>query len=336
MKKHIQSFFDQSTLTIVGSGLSVAEGISGMGKLAEKLIKDMPNRLDTNKQDKWTPIAEDLKNNIDLETALQRNEVCEELEKHIIEITYELISQEDYELFENLVVNKQELRFSKYLSQFNLNLYNLVVITTNYDLLIEYACEQAGQSYIDSFYGKIISDYSPSESLDEMVSSVENVRLPRNIYRKHIKLYKPHGSINWKLINSNIYRIQNVNFGTPCIITPGINKFERGYEVPFDYHIGKMGKEIDRSERIIFIGYGFNDNHLETHLENANNMNKPKLILTRSLTENAKNNINKNVMAIEYYKEENNEGSKVHWKDKTSKFEGINLWDIESLIGEVF
>ena len=47
LKKKIQSFFDQGTVTIVGSGLSCAEGISGMKALSEKLIKDVPNKLST-------------------------------------------------------------------------------------------------------------------------------------------------------------------------------------------------------------------------------------------------------------------------------------------------
>lgn len=45
LKKNIQSFFDQGTVTIVGSGLSCAEGISGMKALSEKLMEDVPSKL---------------------------------------------------------------------------------------------------------------------------------------------------------------------------------------------------------------------------------------------------------------------------------------------------
>ena len=44
IKKNIQRFFDQGTVTIVGSGLSCAEGISGMKALSKKLIEDVPNK----------------------------------------------------------------------------------------------------------------------------------------------------------------------------------------------------------------------------------------------------------------------------------------------------
>ena len=45
LKKEIQSFFDEGTVTIVGSGLSCSEGISGMGSLAKKLIKEVPSKI---------------------------------------------------------------------------------------------------------------------------------------------------------------------------------------------------------------------------------------------------------------------------------------------------
>ena len=255
LKKKIQSFFDQGTVTIVGSGLSCAEGISGMRGLSQKLIEDVPNKLSPQSVCHWRKIEEALNNGTDLESALQENKVTNDVEKAIMESTYELISGEDMHIFKEIVEKGRKLRFSEYISCFNVNLYNLVVITTNYDLLIEYACETKGFDYSDSYYGKIISKYSPENAEQEMITGIKGGKRPLNRYKPHIKIYKPHGSINWKLVNGNLNRINHVNCGIPCIITPGSNKYEKGYEVPFDYHIGKMGREIDNAKRIIFIGY---------------------------------------------------------------------------------
>ena len=60
LKKQIQSFFDQGTVTIVGSGLSCAEGISGMKALSKKLIEDVPNKLSTADMECWRNIEETL------------------------------------------------------------------------------------------------------------------------------------------------------------------------------------------------------------------------------------------------------------------------------------
>lgn len=337
LKKEIQSFFDEGTVTIVGSGLSCSEGISGMGSLAKKLIKEVPSKIKEHNIKCWEVVEKSLKNGIDLETALQENNINKEIERTIINITYDLISAEDEKIFREILEQGRELKFSKFLSYFNTNLYNLVIITTNYDLLIEYAFEINELPYFDSYTGNIISrnlgkDYS-SRYLKQ------KIQMKKINSSRIIKLFKPHGSINWKLINGKYFKINNIDCGEPCIITPGSNKYERGYNIPFDYHISKMSEEIDKSKRMIFIGYGFNDNHLETHLKKSENINKPKLIITRSLSDNAKKLIedSPDIIAIEKDKDfSENKGTRVYFNNENYLIEDKNLWDIEELVKEVF
>lgn len=339
LKKNIQSFFDQGTVTIVGSGLSCAEGISGMKALSEKLMEDVPNKLSNEDMECWRNIEETLNNGTDLESTLQQNKATNNIERAIIESAYELISSEDISIFKEIIEKSRKLRFSEYLSCFNVDLYNLVVITTNYDLLIEYACEIKGLVYSDSYYGKIISKYSPENAEKEMLKGIKSGKKPMNHYKPHIKIYKPHGSINWKLINGKLNKINHVNCGIPCIITPGSNKYEKGYEEPFDYHIGKMGQEIDNAKRLIFIGYGFNDNHLETHLSKLENISKPKLIVTRTLYGNAKKIVDNspNTIAIEEMKiNDKSCGTRIYFEKQIYEIKDKKIWDIAELIKEVF
>lgn len=339
LKKNIQSFFDQGTVTIVGSGLSCAEGISGMKALSEKLMEDVPNKLSNEDMECWRNIEETLNNGTDLESTLQQNKATNNIERAILESAYELISSEDISIFKEIIEKSRKLRFSEYLSCFNVDLYNLVVITTNYDLLIEYACEIKGFVYSDSYYGKIISKYSPENAEKEMLKGIKSGKKPMNHYKPHIKIYKPHGSINWKLINGKLNKINHVNCGIPCIITPGSNKYEKGYEEPFDYHIGKMGQEIDNAKRLIFIGYGFNDNHLETHLSKPENISKPKLIVTRTLYGNAKKIVDNspNTIAIEEMKiNDKSCGTRIYFEKQIYEIKDKKIWDIAELIKEVF
>lgn len=339
LKKNIQSFFDQGTITIVGSGLSCAEGISGMKALSEKLMEDVPNKLSNEDIACWRNIEETLNNGTDLESTLQQNKATKNIERAIIESAYELISREDISIFKEIIEKSRKLRFSEYLSCFNVDLYNLVVITTNYDLLIEYACEIKGLVYSDSYYGKIISKYSPENAEKEMLKGIKRDKKPMNHYKPHIKIYKPHGSINWKLINGKLNKINHVNCGIPCIITPGSNKYEKGYEEPFDYHIGKMGQEIDNAKRLIFIGYGFNDNHLETHLNKPENISKPKLIVTRTLYGNAEKIVDNspNTIAIEEMKiNDKSCGTRIYFEKQIYEIKDKKIWDIAELIKEVF
>lgn len=339
LKKNIQNFFDQGTVTIVGSGLSCAEGISGMKALSEKLMEDVPNKLSNEDMECWRNIEENLNNGTDLESTLQQNKATNNIEKAIIESVYELISREDISIFKEIIEKSRTLRFSEYLSCFNVDLYNLVVITTNYDLLIEYACEIKGLVYSDSYYGKIISKYSPENAEKEMIKGIKRGKKPMNHYKPYIKIYKPHGSINWKLINGKLNKINHVNCGTPCIITPGSNKYEKGYEEPFDYHIRKMGQEIDNAKRLIFIGYGFNDKHLETHLNKSENISKPKLIVTRTLYGNVKKIVDNspNTIAIEEMKiNDKSCGTRIYFEKQIYEIKDKKIWDIAELIKEVF
>ena len=337
-KKEIQSFFDKGTVTMVGSGLSCAEGLPSMKDLARKLIEDVPKNIRTESHECWLKIEKKLNSGVDLESALIDNKADSDIESAILKITYELISEKDRQILEEVVKEERVLDFSYYLSRFNTDSYDLSVITTNYDLLIEYACEKKRLNYSDSFYGKIISEFSMKEAKNEMLNGVKKGRQPKNIYKKIIKIYKPHGSINWKFIKDKPYRINNVNFGTPCIITPGCNKYEKGYKPPFDGHISTMSKEIDKAKKLVFIGYGFNDNHLQTHLNNCENKQRPVLIISRTLSENAKEFMKNypNTIAIEaIFKNELECGSRIY--SRTSQIElNKNIWKIKELIKEVF
>ncbi len=53
VKRFCQDHFSDGLVTIVGSGLSVAEGISGMGALAKHLQLNVPARIDAGSTDNW-------------------------------------------------------------------------------------------------------------------------------------------------------------------------------------------------------------------------------------------------------------------------------------------
>ena len=81
IKKQIQSFFDIGTLTIVGSGLSCAEGLPGMNAIFLYLQKKIPNSsLSSESLEVWSKISDSLAKGVGLEDALQINELTSDLE----------------------------------------------------------------------------------------------------------------------------------------------------------------------------------------------------------------------------------------------------------------
>ena len=97
---------------------------------------------------------------------------------------------------------------------------------------------------------------------------------------------KPHGSLDWYARAGRPIRYAGELPGVPrLIIPPGRNKSRLGYEQPFDRQRERANKAIDGASRLLILGYGFAEEHLETHLRPALTGGRPALILTYALSD---------------------------------------------------
>ena len=336
VKRIIQDFFQENTVTIVGSGLSLAEGIPGMTALATELLSQIPKLLSKPDIDIWSKIAADLSSGIGLEQALHNTKPSTTIEKHIRKITAQYIGNAEAEVLKEIIYNNKQLRFSKYLNHFNIRNNGLFVITTNYDRLIEYACEANGVLVDNLFTGKFLARFDPERSKYAFCSNLITSGGKRKLeYHPKVTLLKPHGCLSWQIINGKPYSVHQTHFDDNLIITPGINKYKEGYNEPFDTHRAKANTAIDSAQRFIIIGYGFGDEHLETHLLPQLKNGKPALILSRSISEKVINLINRcqNITAICSV---DFSDSKVITQSNETIFKNLNLWDINEMLKEVF
>lgn len=338
IKKNIQNFFQDGTVTIVGSGLSLAEGIPGMRELSIELQNKIPRML-TEDSDKviWNNIAEDLINEIGLEEALHNTKPSEHVEECIRKITAEYIGEADNNLFEDIVNKKKKLRFSEYLQRFNIQNSVMTVITTNYDRLIEYACELNDITADTLFVGRYIARFKPNVSKYSSCIGVKrrNGRGQSLVYSPRITVLKPHGCLSWHLIEGVPFSTPKSSFEDSLIITPGLNKYREGYSVPFDIHRARANEEIDKAQRYIIIGYGFGDDHLETHLIQQLKAGKPTLIFTHSLSAKAEM-IVKECSNITAFCHRDSNDTRVLNSIGEIILPDTNLWDIREMIKEVF
>lgn len=337
LKRTIQDFFQDQTVTIVGSGLSLAEGIPGMGKLASHLNSRMPSLITSPEDDaRWKAISHELDSGAGLEMALQKVKPTPTLEELIRTETANLIGSADIELLRRIINSQHQLRFAEYLSHFNIRNNGLTVITTNYDRLIEYACE-ANDVRVDTlFVGRHIAKFKPEqskfsffESMSKRGGKVSVTPCPK------VTLYKPHGCLSWRYMGDDVCSVYTEQFGGCLIITPGLNKYQKGYSIPFDTHRIKANEAIDSAARFVIIGYGFNDDHLETHLRKQLTNGKPALILSMGLSENARQIVKESSNTIAICKSGTSD-SLVIINDNEQVFSNINLWDIREMIKEVF
>ena len=104
IKKIIQDFFQENTVTIVGSGLSLAEGIPGMSELAAELQARIPALLsDPDDTAVWSKISTDLSSNIGLEQALHNTKPTPAIEERIRKATAQYIGHAETRILYNLV-----------------------------------------------------------------------------------------------------------------------------------------------------------------------------------------------------------------------------------------
>ncbi|MCZ7890053.1 SIR2 family protein [Agrobacterium salinitolerans] len=337
LKLLLQRHFTDGLVTIVGSGLSCAEGLPGMGALAKHLKESFEAGLSDEDKALWMELTPLIAVS-GLEAALLSKPPSATLEALIVTKTAELIAQHERQIVTNVFQKTRTLRFSRLLRHLLKPSTGVPVITTNYDRLIEIASEEAGLGVDTLFVGQFAGHLNEQESrlgfCREVTLKGKSVQYR---YRERVNVFKPHGSLDWYHRDGKPVSYAGDLPLPRLIITPGLNKFRNGYESPFDRHRERANGAIDKASRFLVLGYGFNDDHLETHLTPRIRGGIPTLLLTHSLSDNALKlaRENTNVIAIQHGSVSGTNGSSV-FVDKAETFiPNLALWDLGVFISEV-
>lgn len=211
IKSTIQGFFGDGLALIVGSGLSCAEGIPGMPALANFLDNAINSDYAGAIADEWAGAAALIEDH-GLEAALLQVEISEELEKIITKLTAQCIAEAESKAIKEVFAGGRVLRLSKLLPCLLKPRSGLPIITTNYDRLIEIAGEQVGLGVDNMFVGSFAGTLNEKEAAACLLRNVQKHKQSvRYIFREHIKISKPHGSLGWYLQGDK--PLQNM-FGT--------------------------------------------------------------------------------------------------------------------------
>lgn len=337
LKRKLQSCFGDKTVLIVGSGLSCAEGIPGMSDLSRFLCAKVPDLLpESDDLTAWQEIAVKLQAGQDLESVLLSCHISTTLEDIVIQLTSELMLTHELLVLRECILNQRKLKIEKLLPCLSLAQPKVIdIITTNYDRLIEYAGESLGFGVDTMMVGKFLGKHNPKESSFSLcIGITERHRINKLAYKDRINLYKPHGSLDW-YSTPNGTLSSSLNFDCPrMIITPGTQKYLKGYESPFDAHRDQGNQKIDEASSIIFVGYGFNDTHLQTHISSKLQKGTKGIILTRTLSENAQNIIKKSpqLIALSYLERQGISGTLVTTYNSSDFISETQWWDLEKFV----
>ncbi|HBI92575.1 MAG TPA: hypothetical protein DDY58_09125 [Terrisporobacter glycolicus] len=320
---------------IIGTGLSIAMNVPGMAKLAEKLEEEFDKCKDVDLTEKWKKYSCKIKSD-GLEAALLDISTDEEnfVEK-IKHITGIFILEEEYKIHDKILSTYSGFeKLLRYLSNtVSVNNRIIDIMTPNYDRIIEVICDKLNLTTTLGFSGGLYQKF------DESILQNPYSYFNKNIYV--VRIFKPHGSVNWikdedKEYQTNDYELLKNKKECIDIITPGSMKYKYGMiNDIFRSHretFNKLITDNSKSYSLFIYGYGFNDQHFNTVFQNTT---KNVLVLTRSINHDFLDRAIKNKNWTLFYKCEIGNDEDMDENVCFMVYEGkkyklsCDLWDID-------
>lgn len=273
--KRVQEIMRKKPLLLVGTGGSIPYGIPGMDKLCEHLKEELSPIFAGDPS--WNAFLQELDNGNGLESALLKVTLPDEIQTRILYATWNLVSEADLKLFRSLIYGEEHIALGRLIQYFyNADPQCINVITTNYDRMIEYACDFVSLPIDVCLNGQYYR------------TQKQNPPQTRNI----VNLLKVHGSLD--LFQDTLQRTfalplrEKIPDGlTPKIITPGVTKFQSVFNEPFNSTLHNANNLIDSAQSYLCIGYGFNDDHIQARMLSESSRGKPILLITKAVSEHA-------------------------------------------------
>lgn len=312
---------------IIGTGLSILYGIPGMRDLAKYLDKEIEKVNETDLKKMWADRYKNIKDK-GLEAGLVNLSQEENILVDFIKTsTAEYILGSEENLHERII--KRDTGFSRLLEYLSgtvtINNKVIDIMTPNYDRVIEIVCDKLGIGVINGFYGSLYGKFD--RNLLKQPTQTYNCTT-----KKWVRLFKPHGSINWINENGNEYltndyfelsqRIEHIE-----IVTPGSSKYR---ESMINNTFRCMREEFNDllnpsgNYSLLFYGYGFNDDHFDTVLMES--FQKNVLIMAKDVKKEIIDKALKRKNITVFYRE-NGEEYMIYKAKKYSI--DLSLWDID-------
>ncbi len=276
----IRDFFRDKPFVFLGSGMSCAlDDRFGMPALQKHLSNNIvPDAQASDQVQQWEQVQKSLQDGMDLESALDSVTDLYLLQK-ITEATGKFLASidRDYAL---KIANGDiswpaTLFFKRLVDTLPEGDRVLHVLTPNYDMLFEYACDSVDIHYINGFAGGVQRkcDWHAVERsllVPELVC-IKNRFKTLHKQKKHVRIYKVHGSLSFffhqnAVVENNSWTWDPPGFSVRVMVTPGLSKYQtlHSYRQELLKHADAA---IEKANRFLFLGYGFNDKHLEEYVK---------------------------------------------------------------------
>lgn len=150
------------------------------------------------------------------------------------------------------------------------------IFTTNYDLFNEVAMEELDIQYTNGFKGTVKRTFDPAVFQLRLVDDANRYKDKWSVFRRYVKLYKIHGSIDWRYDEKSGMVVQSGDDEAnqkDILIYPTMNKHLETQQTPYSELFRALTISLQKpSSTLIVIGYGFPDDHIN-HLISQSLMN---------------------------------------------------------------
>lgn len=295
IRKMIQRTISRSVnlITLIGSGASLP-AIPLMGntfiKIRENLGDDeLKNHLEHcvksicsnhnqiyNDQEKFNDIEfllSWLQHRIegDAENANLDNRLFEKLKTTFIQSVKSSNKKDEDKVSNNYLKVVQGLGKSRQiLARQQKNIFDIVnLFTTNYDLFHEKAIEESHYAYTDGFSNGIKNTFSVREFHRRPIDLEDRFKDKLQPVNPFFRLFKLHGSINWKKNGNNVIRSSEIT-DQNVLISPTSSKFALTQNEPYSDLFREFVNVMSTPNSIMFTsGFSFNDSHISNLIENS-------------------------------------------------------------------
>jgi hypothetical protein len=282
-------------LLFFGTGTSCAlDKRLGMPKLAEHLLAKLPPEAPG-----WPAVRSRLEAGQGLEQSLTEVALPDSTKSRIQSEVGDYVARIDGELRDDVLTGRKPWVGESLLNALGQRLPpvnpRLTVVTSNYDMLIEYSCAKSGLRYTSGHVGEVIRTWNWQQAQDDLTrlsgagQTGKAVRAREPLPR--VELYKVHGSINLfrepktsRRLECDVWAEKPPGGFERVVATPGDLKFE-AYANNMDVPARARDAEA-KATAFLMIGYGFNDAHLHERIcERVQRYDGALLVLTRELNE---------------------------------------------------
>lgn len=303
-----------------------------MWPLGEHLRKTpLPTTISPDELVSWQKFLEELPKT-NLEQALTDVTLSNNLTRHVVVTTWEYLNPHDYNVFHSVCANRNLLGLTKLFKHlFSSTAREIDVITPNYDRLAEYSANAAGfETYTGFSYG-LFGRRAPIPTPKIYEGKIQ---------LRTVNIWKVHGCFGWFADTDGVVTglppmHQRPTGMYPVIVTPGIEKYRRTYDEPFRTIMHCADKCLQNATAYFCVGYGFNDQHLQTLLVNRCNAESiPLVLITKTISATAHEFFSTGKCQRYLALEEDGAATKMYSNEFPSgvRIENCEIWQMEKFL----